>query len=43
MLTRLDDFSEAEWILAGRRPLTREAFPPVEDEAPLPTHFIYFH
>jgi hypothetical protein len=29
MLTRLDDFSETEWLLDGRLPLAREAFPPV--------------
>jgi hypothetical protein len=29
MLTRLEDLSEAGWILNGRVPLPREAFPPV--------------
>jgi hypothetical protein len=39
MLTRLDDFSVTEWILHGRRPLPREAFPPVRVGNLLPPVF----
>ena len=39
MLTRLDDFSETEWILNGRVPLAREALPPVRVMNLLPPVF----
>jgi hypothetical protein len=39
MLTRLEDFSEAEWLLTGRVPLAREAFPPVHVSNLLPPVF----